>query len=347
MQRPQKGTGKNIFPWKIPAVLAPAALAWLFWGNILAQMLGILFGAAVIAFFLTPVCALLERKLSRSFSALLVLASALMLVLAAAAVLLPAFLKQLALLAEILPRAFGRISAALDGLRDWIFRFMPGLKLPEADLGGLGLSLGTAAKEAASTIGSLAGGIYRCFLMAVLSFFLMRDREEILLRLELLVPLKWRRAMVRSGNLLVRQLRMYLRGQLTIALAVGLLAVLAMWTLRLQGSLVLGLTVGACNVIPYFGPFIGGIPAVIAALGVGWQRALWTVIALFLVQQADGLLISPRVMGGITGFSPAVVLIALFVGARIGGIGAMLLALPALMAARTVYRVFVQLHEKN
>ena len=347
MQTSPNGIGRSIFLRKIAAVLLLAALAWLFWEKILAQMLGILFGAAVIAFFLTPVCALLERKLSRGWAALLVLASALMLFLAAAAVLLPAFLRQIVLLAEILPGALGRISAALDGLRNWFFRFLPGLKLPQVDLSSLGLSLSAAAKEAASTIGSLAGGIYRCFLMTVLSFFLIRDREEILLRLELLVPLKWRRAAVRSGNLLVRQLRMYLRGQLTIALAVGLLAVLAMWALGLKGSLVLGLTVGACNVIPYFGPFIGGIPAVIAALGIGWQRAMWTVIALFLVQQADGLLISPRVMGGITGFSPAVVLLAIFAGARIGGIGAMLLALPALMAARTVYRVFVQLHEKN
>ena len=145
----------------------------------------------------------------------------------------------------------------------------------------------------------------------------------------------------------MQQLRLYLRGQMTIALAVGTVAALAMTLLGLDGAPVLGLTVGVCNVIPYFGPFLGGIPAVIAALSISWQRALWTVGALFAVQQIDGLLISPRVMGGVTGFSPAVVLIALFAGARIGGVGAMLLTLPALMTFRTVYRVFVQLHEKN
>ena len=66
---------------------------------------------------------------------------------------------------------------------------------------------------------------------------------------------------------------------------------------------------------------------------------------LFLVQQIDGLVISPRVMGNITGFSPAVVLITLFLSAQIGGVWGMLLALPVMMALRTLYRVFVQRKE--
>jgi len=83
------------------------------------------------------------------------------------------------------------------------------------------------------------------------------------------------------------------------------------------------------------------------ALSISWQKAALTLFCLFLVQQIDGMVISPRVMGNITGFSPAVVLLAIFVGARIGSIGGMLFALPALMAVRTVYRVFVQRHENN
>ena len=73
----------------------------------------------------------------------------------------------------------------------------------------------------------------------------------------------------------------------------------------------------------------------------------FALLALFLVQQMDGMVISPRVMGNITGFSPAVVLLALFAGARLCSIRGMLLALPTLMAVRTLYRVFVQRRENN
>ena len=152
---------------------------------------------------------------------------------------------------------------------------------------------------------------------------------------------------MRTGNALARELRLYLRGQATIALAVGVLAGLGLSVVGVPSAPLLGVFVGLFNVIPYFGPFIGGIPAVIMALSVSWQKAAFTVLALFLVQQIDGMVISPRVMGNSTGFSPAVVLLALFAGARLGNIAGMLLALPALMTVRTLYRVFVQRSEKN
>ena len=147
--------------------------------------------------------------------------------------------------------------------------------------------------------------------------------------------------------MLMRELRLYLRGQASIALAVGILSASALTIIGVPGAALLGLLVGMFNVIPYLGPFLGGIPAVLMALSLSWQSAALTILALFLVQQIDGMVISPRIMGNITGFSPAVVLLAIFVGARIGSIGGMLFALPTLMAVRTVYRVFVQRHENN
>lgn len=337
----------TFFLLKMFCIAAAGALALIFWGDVISQLAGLLLGAAILAFLLTPLCRLLERRLSRSTAALLALLGALALLGVAAAFLLPALVRQLMQLGDLLPDALERIRALVQALVQSLQKRLPGVALRDLDVSALGANLGEAARSAAQKLPSLADKFYRAFLTVVLSYFLISDRERILLRLELLVPLKWRYLAVRGGNELMRQLRMYLRGQATISLAVGLIASAGMALLGLQGALVLGLVVGICNVIPYFGPFLGGIPAVIAALGIGWQRALMTILALFLVQQIDGVLISPRVMGSITGFSPAVVLLALFSGARIGGIGAMLLTLPVLMACRTVYRVFVQRYEKN
>lgn len=347
MQMPRFHREFHIRLLKGALIALSAILAVIIWGDVLLQLLGILFGAALIAFFLCPACGLLEKRLPRSLAALIILIAAAAALLGALAFLLPALLRQLLQLGELLPDALGRIGAILQRAGAWIARQIPGAALPQMDLSPLGDELARAMHGLSGALGSLAGGLYRIFLSAVLSYFLISDRERILLRLELLVPQRWRCAAVRSSNALLRQLRMYLRGQITIALAVGALACIAMGLLGLRGPILLGMMVGACNVIPYFGPFLGGIPAVAAALCISWQRALITVLALFLLQQIDGLVISPRVMGSITGFSPAVVLLALFAGARIGGIGGMLLALPVMMAFRTVYRVFVWDYEKN
>ena len=81
------------------------------------------------------------------------------------------------------------------------------------------------------------------------------------------------------------------------------------------------------------------------ALSNGWQTAAMAVVVLWLVQQIDGTLISPRIMSSLTGLSPSAVLLAIFIGSGIGGVVGMLLALPVLMSFRTIYRVFVQRHE--
>lgn len=312
-----------------------------------AEILSILFGACVFAFLLTPVCRLLEKKLPRTTAALVSIVGVCLLVVGAFALLAPFLLRQFSSLTELLPEAFVRLRSLLSGMLEQLQRRIPGLALPEFSFAGAENRLGSIARGAVGAIGGFADKAYRLFLMGALSYFLVTDRERMLLRLELLAPARWRRTAVRAGNMFLREMRLYLRGQATIALAVGILAASALTLIGVPGAPLLGLFVGMFNVIPYIGPFLGGIPAVIMALSISWQRAAFTLLSLFLVQQIDGLVISPRIMGNITGVSPAVVLLAVFVGARTGGIGGMLFALPSLMAIRTVYRVFVQRHENN
>lgn len=240
-----------------------------------------------------------------------------------------------------------RLQTLAERITEQIAQRMPGFHLPEFSLSSAQGDLSRAAQGAFATVSSAANWFYRLFLTIMLSYFLMTDRERILLGMELAIPQNWRKSAVRAGSMLMRELRLYLRGQATIALAVGAISALGLWCIGLSAAALLGALVGLFNAIPYFGPFLGGIPAVLTALGAGWQKAALTVGVLFLVQQIDGTLISPRIMGSVTGFSPAIVMLALFAGAHIGSITGMLLAMPALMAIRTLYRVFVQRHEKD
>ena len=332
---------------KTASVCAAILALILFSGDVAKEILSILFGGCVFAFLLTPLSRKLEKRLPGSMAALISILSVGLLLISAAALLLPMLLRQLSSLSRLLPEALERLRVLAESLTVHLQQKFPEFSFSGLIPGNAENQLGDIARSTVSIVSGAAGKIYRFILMAVLSYFLMSDRQRILLRLELLVPVRWRRLAVRTGNMLLRQLRLYLRGQATIALAVAILATSALTIIGLPGSPLLGLCVGLFNVIPYLGPFIGGIPAMLTALSTGWQSAALTLLALFLVQQIDGLVISPRVMGNITGFSPAVVLLAIFAGARIGNIPGMLLALPTLMAVRTVYRVFVQRHENN
>lgn len=332
---------------KTAAIILAALAIWLFWSDVAGELLMLVFCATVLAFILTPIARLLERKFSRNWATLLALIGTLALFVAALSCLLPALFEQLRTLAGQLPEAFQRLQMLYEAMVARIQRKLPGFRMPEMRLMGEQGNLKEAAQGAIATVSGAADWIYRLFLSVMLSYFLITDRERILLSIELAIPQSWRKSAVRAGSMLARELRLYLRGQATIALAVGVIAALALWCIGLSGAALLGALVGLLNAIPYFGPFLGGIPAVLTALGAGWQKAALTILTLFLVQQIDGMLISPRIMGSVTGFSPAIVMLALFAGARIGSIGGMLLAMPTLMTIRTLYRVFVQRHEKD
>lgn len=334
---------------RLKTLLIPAIFITLFliFRNSLADIFLLIFGACVISFLLSPACAILEKYIPESIAAIIVLVACFSLLSAAVFFLVPFVLRQIAEAADKLPNALERIQEVAESFLRRIHDYIPGIRQLVPDFGYQNTNFPETINKLLEYAGSFAGKMYKLALMIVLSYFLLCDRKNILLRAELLVPAAWRKTAIRTGNVLLRELRMYLRGQATIALCVGGLAGIGLTAAGIPSGVFWGLVVGIFNVIPYFGPVIGGIPAVLLSLSISWKRALITVGLLFLVQQIDGMVISPRVMGNITGFSPATVLLALFIGSKTGGIGGMLLAVPALMTVRTLYRVFVQRYEND
>ncbi len=325
----------------LPAALI--ALAAFFMRRLLGEALTLILGAAAVAFLLEPLTRVYERRLARPRAALAAMGTVLGALAAAIWLLLPSLIQEATLLARQLPESLKQVQSALASASAWLEAQLPGVRLPEPQLDSAMLS--SLADGTLSVAGSVADFSCLVSLMFVLGYFFLCDRDRLLIRMELLVPRAVRPTAVRMGNAVCRELRLYLRGQGLIALAVGALAAVGLALIGLRSALVLGVIVGVLNMIPYFGPVLGGIPAVLAALGGGWKKAALTVFVLWAVQQADGMVISPRILGGVTGLSPAAVLIAIFVGSHVCGILGMLLALPVLMTFRTAYRIFVQRHE--
>ena len=327
---------------QIAAVALAAALIALLLLRPLSQVAALTFEAAALCFLVAPLTRVYEKKLSRPAAALASLATVAATLAGGIWLLLPTMLKELMEVLRTLPGSIAAASAWLEGARTWLSGRLSGVDLPALDLSALQSGLAGLASGTVNLAASLADVAGRVSMAAVLAYFFLRDRAGLLLRLELLLPRAWRATAVRMGNAACRELRLYIQGQLMIAGAVAALAVAALVIVGVRSALVLGMLIGILNMIPYFGPIIGGVPAVLIALSDGWQKAALTVAALLVVQQLDGAWISPRVMGSVTGFSPALVLVGIYAGARFGGIAGMLLALPAMLTTRTLFRVFVQ-----
>lgn len=327
---------------KLAAIAALGlTLLILLWRPI-AQVGGLALGAALIAFLADPIVRRLERRLPRPAASLCGLLGLSLSLGGALWLLLPALLRQLKELTRTLPALFAQLTSLANGIASRLEARLPGLSLTNVDLSALNGALAGVATGTVTLAANVAGFAAKLSLMAVLAYFVLRDRERVLLRLELLVPRRWRGMIVRMGVAVCRELRAYLRGQLLIALAVAVLAAVGLLLAGVKGALALGAIVGLMNMIPYFGPYIGGVPAVLVALSDGWQRAALTALTLAVIQQLDGSIVSPRILGSVTGLSPALVLVGIYAGARVAGVAGMLAALPILVAVRTVYRVSIQ-----
>lgn len=329
------------------ALFLAAFVAAVVFRRVLLEVAQLLIGAALVAFLAEPLCRQFEKKLPRSSAALAGLATIGLAVFGALWLATPVILREIAGLAQALPDSLERISDWARQITGRLSDWLPGFAVPDASLADVLPPLPDIAAGAMAAAANIADIAARAALALALSYFLLRDRERLLLRLEMLLPQSVRHGAVGFGNGLLRELRVYLRGQLLIALAVAVLAAAGLAAIGVRSPLVLGPIVGLLNMIPYFGPYIGGIPAVLVALNDGWQKTLMAVAVLAAVQQADGWLISPRIMGGLTGFSPGLVLVGIFAGAQVAGVAGMLLAMPVMMLVRALYKFSVQRAEKT
>lgn len=135
-------------------------------------------------------------------------------------------------------------------------------------------------------------------------------------------------AMDVTGN----ALRLWFGGQLVTMTLVGMLSALAYWWIGLPSPLALGLIAGVTNFVPFLGPILGAIPALIVAMTMDLATALWTVAAALAIQQLEGNVITPFIQQRAVSMPPALVLFAILVfGVAFGWLG-VFLAVPLAVA---------------
>jgi predicted PurR-regulated permease PerM len=185
---------------------------------------------------------------------------------------------------------------------------------------GLGRGIGTVF----TVIGYVA-------LTPVLTFYLLRDWKRLTSGAADLLPEDRRARVVSFAVECDRMISRYLRGQVTVAIAMGVITGLGLWIARFPYAGTLGLIVGVFSVVPYLGLVLSLIPAIFIALVSG--SVLISLLKVAVVYGASQLLeasvISPRIVGESVGLHPVLVLLALALGGFFFGFVGLLLGVPA------------------
>ena len=275
--------------WTAGLIIAgAAALVITFW-SLIMSMLSLLAVAGVLTLLSLPLCKVLEKRLPSGAAAAIALLTLLGAVLGMLWGLIPPLLRQSAQLMSRLP-------ALLDSLRELLTRWSAALEARGIPLGDMQAELfsriSAAAGQLAATLVSgirrLTGSVSQWLLAPLLSFYFLRDRKRFCLLLSLVLPVKYRARGIRAAREMRRESALYLRGQLILSLFVAAMTALALLLTRTPGALLLGLFMGVMELIPYIGPFIAGVPAVLLALRIlrkkdapkVWSRILIALTAI-------------------------------------------------------------------
>ncbi len=289
--------------------------------------------AGVLFYLFNPLVDRLEsRGTGRTGAILLVYAAAAIITTATALYGIPRLVGQLNGLVAAVPAYTGQVQKvsrdievhyARAGLPDEIRR------IADERIGWLERRVLALVGRVISGIVGLLEQFFSILLAPVLAFYLLRDFGRFKEDFFSLVPRRWQNDVVILCGEINRVLDSYIRGYLLVCVIVGVLTGTAMFLLGVEFALLLGLFAGLTELIPYFGPFIGALPAVSLALLKSKWLALKVILAFLIIQQLEGNIISPKVLGDRVGLHPLAVILALLVAGEMFGLPGMLLAVPA------------------
>ena len=112
-------------------------------------------------------------------------------------------------------------------------------------------------------------------------------------------------------------------------------------------TLLISVIIGITNIIPFFGPFFGAIPSVIIVLFVSPTKALWLVLIVFVIQQIDGNIIGPKILGDTIGVSAFWILFSLLIFSKLLGFVGMIVGVPIFAVVYSLIKETVEIRLKN
>lgn len=196
------------------------------------------------------------------------------------------------------------------------------------------------------TIGVFSN-IITLFTLIIISFYLLIERKNLHQYLTNITGESKAKKWVEIVGKIEERLGAWVRGQLMLAVTIGVATYIGLSIIGLPYTLALAILAGLLEIVPIIGPIISAIPAILVALTTSPLLALITVATYFIIQQLESHLVVPLVMKQTVGLPPLVTIISLMIGARVAGITGALLAVPMVVAGITFVGEYIKLKESH
>jgi predicted PurR-regulated permease PerM len=309
--------------------------------------------SALLAYLADPLVDRLQRwKLSRTGAVCIVFALMTLAIVGVVLLLIPMLERQIGAFIEQLPRYIdwiqGRVLPWVERQTGFDLEAFDSAQLMEAlrghwqQAGGVAANvLGGLSKSGLAVLGWIANLV----LIPVVTFYLLRDWDVLVERVRELLPRPVEPTVSRLAAESDSVLGAFLRGQLSVMLALGTVYSLGLWAVGVDLALLIGMLAGLVSFVPYLGVFVGAAAGIIAALVQygDWLHPLLVVGVFAVGQTLEGFVLTPWLVGDRIGLHPVAVIFAIMAGGQLFGFLGVLLALPVAAVAMVVLRY---LHER-
>ncbi len=341
----QKLQRSGIAVWAVLGIIALAIGLFLLIAH-LRQIFALFFYTIAIVYILSPLVDFIESKGVPRLAAVAITYLAVMLLITLLLLyLIPIIISQGVQFVEKFP---GNLESEIEFLQTWKGRLIE-LRVPPSAVRLLEQLLDQLRASGLALLSSVPGVTLNVFsvvfyliLAPVLAFYLLKDLDKVRQTMIDLIPAAYRTTAIEILEKVDQVLSGFLRGQFLVALSLGVLTSIIFTVIGIDFSIVLGMLVGILNIIPYFGPIMGGLIAVVVAFFKAPILALWVILAMFAVSIVDATLISPGIMGQQVDLHPVLVAFAILIGGALLGLLGVFIAIPVAAVGKVIVYYFTQ-----
>jgi len=345
----QKFQKTAIIVWALLGIIALLVCVFLLISN-LSQIFALFFFTIAIVYILNPMVDFLKNRGVPCLAAVVITYLVLLLVISLVLVyLIPIIVNQGTLFIKKFP---GYLKTEIEFVKGWRGRLIE-LRVPPTAIELLEQTVDQMREGGLALLSSVPGFTLNIFsivfysiLGPVLAFYLLKDLDKIRQTIIELIPLRYRDDSLDILQKVDLALSGFLRGQFLVALAVGILATISFTIIGIDFSVVLGIIVGVLNIIPYFGPIVGGLIAAIVAFFKAPILVLWVLLAMVLVNIADATLLSPSIMSQQVNLHPVLIAFSLLIGGTLMGLMGVLIAIPVAAVGKAIVYHMLERSEK-
>lgn len=312
----------------------------------LLKILTPLFIGFILAWIFNPFVEKMEKKkIPRVLGTIIVYAIFLFVLYLFISVLVPTVYRQLNELLASLPSIMEKVTTFLNEFLENVGHGSLGLNEIKTNVFNIINRITDSMKDGLpdmilGAVGSIFSGTFTFLMSLVIGFYILFDFNSITKHFNKLIPVKYRYEVKTLMNTIGTELRKYVNGTLFVASMVFVGCALGFWITGLEAPLLFGLFCGITDLIPYIGPYIGGVAAVVVGLSQSFTTGIICLIIIVVVQQLEGMVLQPIVMSKAMKLHPITIIIGLIIFSHFFGIVGMIFATPAIAFLKILYRFF-------